>query len=100
MDIITIFTLINVLAIYQLSTYYKNTGGKIGEYIQLISENTLGIYLIHPIIRQVFENFGVSFLPFANNYIFNILYAFLVMNICLLITIILKKIRIVKKLVT
>lgn len=94
----TVFTLINVLAIYLLSEYYNGTG-KIGRYIQMISKNTLGIYFTHEIFIHLFVRMGVKLLPCANNYLFNVIYALLIMLMCLVITLFIKRIPILRGLV-
>ncbi len=96
----SIFTLMNVILFYLLSYSYRFSGRGITKYIQIISRNTLGIYFIHDIFRPLFLQLGVTQLPFANTYLFNILYAFIVMNLSLLVVKVLKQIPFVRKLVT
>ncbi len=89
----TIFTLINVVCLYFLSKKYE---GNIG-IIALISKNTLGIYFIHRILINMSRTFLRGF-EWSNSIVVNILYACLLGAISLLITLLIKKIPILKKL--
>ncbi|MBO5166189.1 MAG: acyltransferase [Lachnospiraceae bacterium] len=95
----TIFTLINVLAIYVLCVQYNYVGGKLNRFIRIVSQNTLGIYFVHYILIHVFNKYGIKELAFAQNYLFNVLYAVIVMVLSLCIVLLLKHIPIFKKLV-
>ena len=90
----TIFTLVNVCMIFVLSVFYRGNS----KIIRLISINTLGIYFIHAIII----NFTMEFMktiPFVQSFIGCIVYSLLIMFICLILTQILIRIPIVKKLI-
>lgn len=103
-DYDSIFTLINVIIIYLLSrSYHIPTGGGkcreyVGRYIRLVGSNTLGIYFMHMLFLQLGERWDLVHLPFMQNYFSLALYAFIVMNLCLIIALLMKKIPIVRKL--
>ena len=90
----TIFTFFNVLFIYVLCLNYN----KNNKFIKSISLNTLGIYFTHGLIIRLTR-------PLIKTqeilYIFpvGIIYAFLIVCVCLLICLLLRKIPILKKLI-
>jgi surface polysaccharide O-acyltransferase-like enzyme len=92
----TIFTLMNVFAISILTLNYRSVG-IIGKIIRLIGENTLGIYLIHVFIgsslMEIYKNIKIS-----TNIIINILFALIILMLSLIVSIILKKMPIIKEL--
>ncbi len=90
----TIFTFINVICIYVLCLSYN---GK-NKYITAISVNTLGIYFTHGLIIRLTRPW-MKTIPALCNYTVNLLYAFFILCICLLICILIKKIPLLKKLV-
>ena len=94
----TIFTLINVVALYVISVYYKSVGW-IGSFIRIIGKNSLGIYFIHIIVGNILQPF-YSQLECSTMFLTNIIYAFVILLCSLLFAIILKKIPIMKYLVS
>lgn len=91
----TIFTLLNVIFVYVLSLNYK----KNNKFIYYVSCNTLGIYFIHNIIIHLLGK--TMFLQSIRNTLLgSIVFAFIILSICLIITFVMKKIPIVKKLVS
>jgi surface polysaccharide O-acyltransferase-like enzyme len=92
----TVFTLVNVWAIGCLTANYRSVG-IIGKIIRVIGDNTLGIYFLHVFIGtlliQVYKTIEIS-----TNIIINILFALVVLLFSLLVTILLKKIPIIKEL--
>ncbi|MBR3768338.1 MAG: acyltransferase family protein [Clostridia bacterium] len=94
----TIFTAINVLGIYFISSNYKYKGNIVNRYIRNISQNTLGIYYFHVVFLHLFSKYLLPLIPHVDNYLFNILYAFCVMTLCLFISMLIKSIPVVKKL--
>lgn len=90
----TVFTFFNVLFIYLLCLNYQinNT------FIKNISNNTLGIYFIHGIIIRLTRPW-IEDKEFLCNLPASILYSFLIVCICLLICLLLRKIPVLKKLV-
>lgn len=87
------FTLMNVLFIFNLTLNYKKN------YIitYIISSHTLGIYLIHMLIIRLL-NMGVLELSFKNVFV-QFIYILFIIIVSALITLILKKIPLIKKLV-
>ena len=89
----TIFTFLNVMFIYLLSLNYKKDIG----FIRAISKNTLGIYFIHGLfLRLTIDVFEYDYLK---NLPFNLVYSFAILCICLFISVLLKKIPLLKNLV-
>ena len=90
----TIFTLINVIAIYVLSLSYKKNVA----LIRTISSNTLGIFFMHNIFIHITNKF-IYEIPIVCTFVGNVIYAIGLILVCLLITLIIKKIPIIKQLV-
>ncbi|MDR0865803.1 MAG: acyltransferase [Candidatus Symbiothrix sp.] len=90
----TIFTLMNVVAIFIITMNYTSKG-QMGKLINLIGKNSLGIYFIHIIIGEIlkplYSQTGVSSLLLAN-----IIFALVILLCSLLLVTGLKKIPIVK----
>lgn len=82
----TVFTVIIVLAIYLLFMLYKSSDNIISRYIKTVSQNTLGIYLMHEIFLHLFRKAGISNLPFMSYILPGIIYSFLVMSLCMTIS--------------
>ena len=86
----TIFTFINVLAIYTLCMNYN----KSNKVIELISKNTLGISLIHiPVLRFIEQIIDVKII--TTNICISFLYTGIVVIITLLLSLGIKKLPIV-----
>jgi len=94
----TIFTLINVIALYIISMHYKSVGW-FGKFINVVGKNSLGIYLTHIIAGYILKPFFVQ-LECSTMLIANIIYAFIILLCSLLLTITLKKIPVMKYLVS
>jgi surface polysaccharide O-acyltransferase-like enzyme len=92
----TVFTLINIIAIYTLTLSYKGIG-TIGSFIKTVGENSLGIYLLHMF-------FGYALLPVYEKLIFstglfmNLIFSLIILLISLFISLMLKRIPIIKQL--
>ena len=92
----SIFTLINVLAIYVLSMNYKpKEGSHAASAVSFIGINTLGIYLIHEIFLHMLTK-QLAEIPWCTNIIVNAVYCAAVICVCLAITWIIKKIPLLK----
>lgn len=91
----TIFTFINVICMYILCLNLK----KDIKIIRVISCNTLGIYFIHEIIIHLTRN-QIKQYDVCCNIPFNILYAIIIMMVCLIIALIMKKIPLIRRLVS
>lgn len=90
----TIFTLINVLCLYVLSLNCHKTR----KVVRLISENTMGIYLIHVLFTRAFLS-QLRQIKYMANSAGTILFALCVLFVCLGISLIIRKIPFLKKLV-
>lgn len=64
-----------------------------------ISCNTFGIYVLHEIFLHLLNRLGIKSFAFMQNYISNLIYAAVIMLICTGISLAVKKIPIIKKLV-
>lgn len=91
----TIMTLLICLSIFILSFIAKNKLHNASNIIQLIGENTLGIYFLHRIVGSVLKSYYVTFI-FSTSILFNLVFGVIVMVISLLITLILKKVPLIK----
>ncbi len=91
-----IFTLINVAAIFTLSLKYTHKG-IIGKGIKVIGENSLGIYLIHVIIGEIFYPHFIK-MDLSANILVNLLFVFVILIISLLVALVMKKIPYVRSL--
>lgn len=92
----TIFTLVNVILVYVLSLNYKGDINKLYQYIRCVSCNTLGIFFIHGIIISLFLRLGIKEYQITNNFAVNMLLAFIILNISLIITLSLRKIPLIR----
>ena len=92
----SIFTLINVLAIFILSLLYKGKG-KIENIITLIGQNSLGIYFVHVFLGAIFRPLYTQFV-FSDNIIVNAIYILVILLLSLGFCLIMKKIPVIKKL--
>lgn len=93
----TIMTLLVCISIFILSYLAKNKLDKVSSIIQLIGENTLGIYFIHTIVGSVLKPYYIT-LTFSTSILFNLIFGIIVMVISLIITLVLKRIPIIKSL--
>lgn len=91
----TIMTLIMCIGIFIVAFRMEGKLYRFEKIIQLIGENTLGIYLIHGLVGHALRPL---YLSLNAGLIINILLILLLMFICLGIVLILKKIPIVKEL--
>jgi surface polysaccharide O-acyltransferase-like enzyme len=91
----SIFTFINVICIFILSLNLK----KDFKIIRIISCNTLGIYFIHEILIELTRS-KIKSIAILCSIPSNIIYAMVILFASLAITLLMKKIPIVKKLVT
>lgn len=90
----SIFTLFNLLAIFVLCNSYK---GNV-KALEIISNNTLGIYFVHNIFVHVTKKYVIEY-PFFCTLFGNIIYVVLLIGICLILVLIMKKIPLIRKLV-
>lgn len=92
----SIFTLINVIIIFSLVIDFVVKDNILSKYISLIDENTLGIYVIHPILLVFLDKIYYS--KISVNIMSLVIYTFIIFNISLIICTIGKKIPIIKNL--
>lgn len=91
----TVFTLINVVCIFILSTLYKENK-YINYIIEIIGSNTLGIYLLHMIVKNYLMKIPMVF---QNLIIEKILFSFLMLIISLLLWLAIKRIPFFSKII-
>ncbi|NLK45240.1 MAG: acyltransferase [Treponema sp.] len=92
----SIFTIVNVVAIYILSLNYKpEKNNFMVRTIYYVGKNTLGIYFIHEIFIHIFTKHLVV-IPWCTNIIFNVFYASAIIFASLFVTWIIKKIPLLK----
>ena len=91
----TIMTLLICISIFLLTYSIENKLNKISNIIQLIGENTLGIYFLHRFVGSILIPYYIK-LNFNTSLLLNLLFGFATMFISLIITLILKKIPVVK----
>ena len=97
----TIFTLSNVLLFYVASLPYYFKGNIINIFIRIVSCNTLGIYFLQDFYTKVFNKFCKPYLAtygLIDDYIEKIICCLIIMLLCLLTTLTIKRIPIIKKL--
>ena len=95
----TVFALVLTLALCLLCQTYQDRGRPLHRYIRVVSQNTLGIYFIHEIWVQLFNAFGIRSLPFAGNYLFDLVYTLFIITLCLLTVFLLRRIPLLRRLV-
>lgn len=94
----TIFTFGNVIFIFVLCLNYKGDNAKMRKVVNIISRNTIGIYFLHTLFIRLSVDYVKQF-SFMCNLPGNLVYALLVMFICMIFILGLKKIPLLKKLV-
>lgn len=90
----TVFTLINVVAIYIISISYKSSGW-LGRLVSIIGRNSLGIYFLHVIIGSLLEPYFSS-LEYSHLFFVNLLYALFVLLCSLALTLVFKRVPVIK----
>lgn len=94
----TIFTFIHVFILYFWSLDVKeNQNHMFTKLITLLSSNTLGIYFTHEIFIHLTKSY-LQNIPFLNSIFFNMLYAFWIIAMSLLVVFVTKKIPVLQKL--
>ena len=87
-----------VLCLYLLlQGVMYNPASLISKYIKLLGQNTLGVYLLH--IPIGYCSWRIIPMP-ENNFIYAIFLSIVVLNLSLAITLILKKIPVLNRLIT
>lgn len=97
---VTIMNLVMSSCIFVLCFKIENIirkHNKINKLIHIIGNNTLGVYLLHSLIGNVFRKYYVA-LSFYQNIFINTIYVIFLTAISLGVTLILKKIPLIKEL--
>lgn len=89
----SIFTLFNVIFIYALCLNFN----KENRFISCVSKNTMGIYIVHGLLLRL--TVGIFDVDAFCNLPFNLIFSLAILCICLLISMFMKKIPILKNLV-
>lgn len=92
---VTIFTLANVLALFMFMSSFEFKNQKLNNIYTLISQNTLGIYMFHMTIKRIPF---IAKMYVGSTFSFGVVYALMLCAICMGISLILKKIPIIKRL--
>lgn len=98
----TIPTFVNVICIYMLCLLYKAHNEKIRNGIKIVSTSTLGIYVMHMIFIKTTRNEIAGVIvdySFVEKLVVNIMYAIAILIICTLITKLMKRIILLKKII-
>lgn len=93
-----IFSLIRVLCIFGLASRYQGTG-KLTRLVNYLSSNTMGIYFIHYIIRNLTVRYFRALVPIPGYFLKTTVYTILVFLLTLGLLEIMKRIPVVKKLI-
>ncbi len=91
----TIFTFVNVIAIFVLTTNYNSRNKILHNIILTISKNTLGIYFIHVIFIHWMKPYVVN-IGILSNIGGNILFSLVVLILSLFTTLLIKKLPLIK----
>lgn len=93
-----LFSLIRILCIFGLASRYKGTN-RAAKFITYISNNTMGIYLIHYILRNVTVRYFEEWLNIPGYFLKTLVYSVIIFLASWLLMEIMKRIPLVKKLV-
>ncbi|HBF7094557.1 TPA: acyltransferase [Clostridioides difficile] len=93
----TIMTLLMCISIFILSYISNSKLDKLSSVVQLIGENTLGIYFVHRMVGSILKPYYIT-LTFSTSIISNLVFGIVVMAMSLIITLVLKRIPIIKSL--
>lgn len=95
----TLAVLAMTVSLFALCSKYEPAGGKISQVVQLIGANSLGIYLIHVLVGSWLSGLYLS-CDFNGSLLSGFLFALVILFLSLGITLVVKKIPFIKKLVT
>ena len=93
-----IFSLVRLLCIFGLASRYKGTG-KLSRFINYISANTMGIYLIHYPIRNLTVRYFRMWVHIPGYALKTLVYSVLLFFVSWVIMVIMQRIPVVKKLI-
>ena len=97
----TIFTFSSVLSFYVASLSYHSKQNRVNNFVRIVSCNTLGIYFLQFFYTEMFGKFCkpyLSTLDLVDDYVEKIMYCLIIMLLCLLTALTIKRIPIVRKL--
>ena len=94
----TLFTFIGTICLFFCSLTYHAPANIIGTFIQFISKNTLGIYLLQSILSDFARSF-LSFLGYTDNIFIDLICSFLLLCLCAILIYLLKKLPIISKII-
>lgn len=97
----TIFTFSSVISLYVASLSYHSKGNGVNRLIKIISCNTLGIYFLQDFYTEAFGKFCMPHLSacgLIDDYSEKIICCLLIMLLCLLTALLIKRIPILQKL--
>lgn len=94
-----LFSLIRVLCIFGLASRYKGTN-RASKFINYIANNTMGIYFIHYIIRNMTVRYFRTLVPIPGYFLKTLVYSVLVFFVSWVILVIMKRLPVLKKLIT
>jgi len=95
----TLFTVITTLSVYGMATAYR-AKGITGKIILAVSKNTMGIYFIHSIFLRLAQRWHLFSFPFANTLLYNALITAAALSVSLLAVLGIKRIPVLKYLVS
>lgn len=93
-----IFSLIRVLCIFGLACRYQGTG-KLTRLVNYLSSNTMGIYFIHYIVRNLTVRYFRALVPIPGYFLKTTIYTILVFLVTLGLLELMKRIPVLKKLI-
>ena len=94
-----LFSLIRILCIFGLAGRYKGTG-RFSKVVNYISANTMGIYLIHYVVRNLTLRTYKELVYIPDDFLQTLVYTAVVFAITLVILEIIKRIPVLKKIIT
>lgn len=94
-----IFSLIRILCIFGLASRYKGTG-RFSKVVNYISANTMGIYLIHYVVRNLTLRTYKELVYIPEYFLHTLVYTAVVLAITLVILEIMKRVPVLKKIVS
>ncbi len=93
----TIFLAIIIVGMFVITSSYKYKGNIFNKFIRALGNNTLGIYFIHSLLYKTLYHL---FKPVFPNIGTVLLYSLFILILSLIISVVMKKIPIIKKIVT
>lgn len=100
----TVYTLLNVCCIFLLCLNYHPKNSFASQFVRFIANNTMGIYFLHLILKSLISKLSVYWPAlmqwvYDGGYLANLIFSFLLMTVCALLSAGIKKIPLLKILV-